>query len=52
MEKMSRMIDTRKGIRQPQALKSSGVIFTRQIPMTISASSRPSVAVVWIQLVS
>jgi hypothetical protein len=39
------------GMRQPHSEKSLGSMYSRHSAMTIRASSRPSVAVVWIQLV-
>ena len=47
-ETPSSTIETRKGMRQPQALNSSGLIETRQPRMTSSDRKRPRVAVVWI----
>ena len=47
-ETPSSTIDTRNGMRQPQAAKSSGDIETRQARITSSDRNRPSVAVVWI----
>ena len=47
-EMPSSTIETRNGMRQPQAAKSSGDIETRQPRMTRSDRKRPSVAVVWI----
>ena len=44
-------IETRNGIRQPQALKASSPIWVRTARMTIRLRKRPRVAVVWIQLV-
>src|SRR5579862_3689000 len=53
-EKMSRMIETQNGTRQPQSLNSSAVSqpLKRQSPITARDRKKPSVAVVWIQLVS
>jgi hypothetical protein len=39
------------GMRQPHSEKCLGSMYSRHSAMTIRASSRPSVAVVWIQLV-
>ena len=47
----TRTTDRMNGIRQPKLVKSSADMLTRVTPMTTRASSRPSVAVVWIQLV-
>ena len=47
----SRMIDTRNGIRQPQASNASVPTAVRTPRMTSSDSSRPMVAVVWMKLV-
>ena len=40
------------GMRQPQLPKSAGFIVPRAMPMTASARKKPTVAVVWIQLVA
>ena len=40
------------GIRQPQLAKAAGAIVPRAMPMTASAMKKPTVAVVWIQLVA
>ena len=45
------MTDTMNGMRQPQSEKSLGGMYSRHRAMTMRASKRPSVAVVWIQLV-
>ena len=44
----TRMAERRNGIRQPHAVNSSGDIDERVTKITTSASSSPSVAVVWI----
>jgi hypothetical protein len=44
-------IETRKGMRQAQALNTSSPSIVRTARMTIRLRKRPSVAVVWIQLV-
>ena len=49
IEKPRRMIESRNGMRQPQAAKSSGVMLRRSVRITISERKRPTVAVVWIQ---
>ena len=49
---MSRMSDSQNGIRQPHSAKSLAGIQSRAPPITASARKNPSVAVVWIQLVS
>ena len=41
----------RNGIRQPHALNVASAIPDRQPPITTSDTKKPSVAVVWIQLV-
>jgi hypothetical protein len=51
-EKISRITETMNGMRQPQSAKSFGSMYSLHSAMTIKASSRPSVAVVWIQLVA
>ena len=43
----SRTIDTRNGMRQPQAAKSASPIAVRVNRITSSDRNRPSVAVVW-----
>ncbi len=50
-ETASRMIDTPNGMRQPQSANFSSPIDVRVSRITISDRNRPSVAVVWIQLV-
>ena len=50
-EMPSRKIDSRNGMRQPQSANSFSPTMVRTLRITISDSSRPSVAVVWIQLV-
>ena len=47
----TRTIDRMNGIRQPKLVKSAGLIEIRKMPIITRASSRPRVAVVWIQLV-
>ena len=47
----SSTMETRKGMRQAQALKASSPRLERTTMITISDRKRPSVAVVWIQLV-
>ena len=53
-EKISRITETRNGIRQPHSAKSLASMKPpkRQIPMTASDRKKPSVAVVWIHDVS
>ena len=51
METARRTAETRKGIRQPQALKASSPTWVRTRMITIRDRKRPRVAVVWIQLV-
>ena len=43
--------ESQKAMRQPQALKVAGSIDLRETAMMISATSIPTVAVVWIQAV-
>ena len=50
-ETTSRKNDSRKGIRQPQSLKTALPRTSWQPRMTINERKRPSVAVVWIQAV-
>ncbi|MNG38297.1 hypothetical protein D3C84_1259450 [compost metagenome] len=47
-ETISSRIDSRKGIRQPQASKASVPSTVRQARITSSERNRPRVAVVWI----
>ena len=47
----TRTIDRMNGIRQPKLVKSSGDNAMRKMPIMSRARRRPSVAVVWIQLV-
>jgi len=47
----SSAIDTMNGTRQPQSEKAASPIQLRVARMTSSDMNRPSVAVVWIQLV-
>ena len=46
------MSESQNGIRQPQSAKTLASIHSRAPPITASARKNPSVAVVWIQLVS
>ena len=48
----SRMIEIRKGMRQPQSAKASSPISVRMVMTTPSAANSPSVAVVWMKLVN
>ena len=50
-EMNSSTIESRNGTRQPQASNCSGLIEKRHPRMTSRERKKPSVAVVWIQLV-
>ena len=50
-EMPSSTMDSRNGMRQPQAAKASTPIVSRTVRITTSDSSRPMVAVVWMKLV-
>ena len=47
----SRMIDSRNGIRQPQAANSSGGIRKRQLSTTAMLSTKPPATLAWMKLV-